>query len=150
MTQVELKEHMKEAMKAKDAVRLSVIRGVISACTNELVAKGKMPTDTLPEEDVMSVIARGVKQRKDSIQQFRAGSREDLAEKEEVELKILEAFLPPQMSAEEIEAATKAKAAELGITEKAKAGMLMSALMKDLKGKADGNAVKTAVERLLV
>lgn len=149
MTQADLKEQMKEAMKAHDAVRLSVIRGILSACTNELVAKGKMPTDILDEDSVMSVIARGVKQRKDSIDQFRKGAREDLAIKEEEELKILEAFMPPQMSEEEVEIAAKAKMAEMGPIDKTKQGMFMGALMKDLKGKADGNVVRAVVEKLL-
>ena len=149
MTQAELKEHMKEAMKARDEVRLMVIRGIISACTNELVAQKKMPTDVLSEEDVMTVIARAVKQRKDSIEQFRKGAREDLAAKEEVELAILEAFLPPQMSEAEVEEAVKTKMAEMGVTDKSKQGMLMGSVMKDLKGKADGMMVKAVVEKLL-
>lgn len=149
MTQAELKEQMKEAMKAREEVRLMVIRGILSACTNELVAQKKMPTDILSEEDVMTVIARAVKQRKDSIDQFRKGGREDLAVKEEVELHILEAFMPPQMSEAEVEEAVKAKMAEMGVTDKSKQGMLMGSVMKDLKGKADGMVVKAVVERLL-
>ena len=149
MTQVELKEHMKEAMKARDEVKLMVIRGIMSACTNELVAQKKMPTDILSEEDVMTVIARAVKQRKDSIDQFRKGGREDLAVKEEAELVILEAFLPPQMSEAEVEEAVKAKMTDMGVTDKSKQGVLMGSVMKDLKGKADGMVVKAVVERLL-
>ena len=150
MTQMELKEQMKEAMKAHDEVRLLVVRGLMSACTNELVSKGHKPTDELSPEDVMTVIARAVKQRKDSIDQFRKGNREDLAVKEEAELLILEAFMPPQMSENEVEAAVKAKMAEMGVTDKSKQGMFMGAVMKDLKGKADGNVVKAVIERLLV
>lgn len=149
MTQVELKEHMKEAMKARDEVKLMVIRGIMSACTNELVAQKKMPTDILSEEDVMTVIARAVKQRKDSIDQFRKGGREDLAVKEEAELVILEAFLPPQMSEAEVEEAVKAKMTDMGVTDKSKQGVLMGSVMKDLKGKADGMVVRAVVERLL-
>lgn len=147
--QIELKEGIKEAMKAKDAVRLTVLRGLSAACTNELVAKGKKPTDELTDDEVMTVIARAAKQRKDSIEQFRAGGRADLAETEEAELKVIEAFLPAQMSREEIEAVAKAKMAELGVTDKAGAGKLMGMLMKDLKGKADGNDVKAVVDNLL-
>lgn len=140
---------MKEAMKAHDAVRLSVVRGVLSACTNELVSKGKMPTDTLTEEEVQAVISRAVKQRKDSIEQFRNGAREDLAAQEEIELHILEAFLPPQMSEEEVEATVRAKMDEMGPIDKTKQGMFMGAIMKDLKGKADGTLVKSVIDRLL-
>lgn len=140
---------MKEAMKARDEVKLMVIRGIMSACTNELVAQKKMPTDILSEEDVMTVIARAVKQRKDSIDQFRKGGREDLAVKEEAELVILEAFLPPQMSEAEVEEAVKAKMTDMGVTDKSKQGVLMGSVMKDLKGKADGMVVRAVVERLL-
>ena len=136
-------------MKARDEVKLMVIRGIMSACTNELVAQKKMPTDILSEEDVMTVIARAVKQRKDSIDQFRKGGREDLAVKEEAELVILEAFLPPQMSEAEVEEAVKAKMTDMGVTDKSKQGVLMGSVMKDLKGKADGMVVRAVVERLL-
>lgn len=139
---------MKNAMKARDEVRLSVLRGLLAACTNELVAKGKKPTDELSEDDVMALIRRGAKQRKDSIEQFQKGGRPDLAEKEKAELAILEGMLPAQMSREEIEAAAKAKAAELDISEKSKSNQLMGALMKDLKGKADGGLVKEVVDSL--
>ncbi len=149
MTQTELKEQMKEAMKAHDEVRLLLVRGLMSAGTNELVSKGRKPTDELSPEDVMTVIARAVKQRKDSIDQFRKGGREDLAAKEEAELSILESFMPPQMSEAEVEDAVKAKMTEMGITDKSKQGMFMGAVMKDLKGKADGNMVKAVIERLL-
>jgi uncharacterized protein len=149
MTQADLKQEMKAAMMAKDEVRLLVVRGLMSACTNELVAKGRKPNEELSEEDVQAVISRAVKQRKDSIDQFRKGAREDLAAKEEIELKILESFLPPQMSEAEVEAAVQAKMAEMGPIDKAKSGQFMGAVMKDLKGKADGALVKTVIERLL-
>ena len=100
-------------------------------------------------DDVLAVIRRQVKQRKDSIDQFTKGARMDLVEKETAELKILESFLPPQMSEGEIEAAVRAKMMSLGPVDKAKAGQLVGALMKDLKGKADGMAVKAVVDKLL-
>lgn len=136
-------------MKAKDAVRLSVLRGLLAACTNELVATMRKPTEELTDEQVLSVIARGAKQRKDSIEQFKAGGRSDLAEKEAAELRVLESLLPPQMSREEIEKAVKEKMAALGVADKSGAGKLIGALMKDLKGKADGGEVKAVVEALL-
>jgi uncharacterized protein YqeY len=148
MTQADLKEMMKDAMRAKDTVRLSVVRGLISAMTNEAVSKGKGPDGVLSDDEVLTVVMRASKQRKDSIQQFTDGGRPELAEGEKAELAILEAMLPTQMQDAEIETAAKAKAAELGITDKTKANQLMGALMKDLKGKADGNAVKAVVERL--
>jgi uncharacterized protein len=152
MTHPELKETMKVAMKNKEVIRLSVIRGILSAVTNELVAKGDKPTDELPEEDVMGLVRRAAKQRKDSIEQFEKGGRPDLAEKEKEELVILEAMLPTQMNDQEIETAARAKASELSIelspANKDKNNQLMGPLMKDLKGKADGTLVKQVVERL--
>lgn len=143
-----IKEGIKDAMKAKDAVRLETLRGVSSAFTNELVAKGKTPQDMITDEDALAVITRLAKQRKDSISQYRAGGREDLATDEEAQLAILEAFLPTLMSREEIIPIAVAKKAELGIDDKSKAGQLTGMLMKDLKGKADGMLVKDIVESL--
>jgi uncharacterized protein len=148
MTHQELKDSLKDAMRAKDQVRLAVVRGLLSAATNEAVAKGKGPDAPLTDDELMSVIMRAAKQRKDSIEQFTAGGRPELAEGEKAELDILQTMLPAQMSRDEIEAAAKAKAAEMGVTDKTKANQLMGALMKDLKGRADGNAVKTVVENL--
>lgn len=148
MTQNDLREAMKDAMRAKDSVRLSVIRGIMTMVTNELVAKGGKPTDTLPEDDIMALVRRAAKQRRDSIEQFDKGGRPDLAEVEKAELVVIESMLPAQMSADEVLAAAKTKAAELSITDKAKANQLMGALMKDLKGKADGTVVKKVVDEL--
>lgn len=148
MTQAELKEQMKDAMRAKDSVRLSVIRGLITACTNEAITKGKGPEGVLTEDEVLAVISRAAKQRKDSIAQFDAGGRPELAEGEKAELAIIETMLPAQMSQDEIIAAAKAKAAEMGIADKSKANQLMGALMKDLKGRADGTLVKAVVDSM--
>lgn len=146
MTQAELKEAMKDAMRAKDSVRLGVIRGLIAAAMNEAVVKGKGPDGVLTDEEMLAVVTRAAKQRKDSIEQFEKGGRADLAEPEKAELAIIMTMLPAQMSTEEIVAAAKAKAAELGVTDKTGANKLMGALMKDLKGRTDGNAVKAVVE----
>ena len=102
---------MKDAMRAKDAVKLSVVRGLISAMMNEAVQKGKGPDGVLSEDEVLTVIMRASKQRKDSIEQFTAGGRPELAESEKAELAILETMLPAQMSEAEIADAAKAKAA---------------------------------------
>lgn len=142
------KEEVKESLKARDEVRTLVIRGLLAACTNELVATKRKPDEVLPDEEVLAVIRRAVKQRKDSIEQFRKGNREDLAKKEEAELQILEAYLPALMTRTAIEPLARAKAAEMGVTDKSKANMLIGALMRDLKGKADGSIVKEVVEGL--
>ena len=133
---------------AKDSVRLETYRNMLSSFTNELVSKGKKPNEVLKDEEAVAVITRLSKQRKDSIEQFKKGGREDLVAKEQAELSILETYLPKLMDAEEVKKIAEAKKAELGITDPGKKGMLMSALMKDLKGKADGGVVKEAVDAL--
>jgi len=148
MTQLELKEMLKEAMRAKDQTRLTVVRGLLAAMQNEAVAKGKGPDGVLSEEEALTIVMRAAKQRKDSIEQFEKGDRPDLAQSERAELAILETMLPQQMPREEIESAAKAKAAELGIADTSKANQLMGMLMKDLRGKADGAVVKEVVDNL--
>ena len=135
-------------MKAKDTVRLGVLRGLSAAATNELVAKDRKPDEILNEEELMTVIMRAAKQRKDSIEQFEKGGRPELAESEQAELEILQTLLPAQLSREEIEKAAKEKATALGVTDKSGANKLMGMLMKDLKGKAGGTVVKEVVDSL--
>jgi len=148
MLHEQIKGGIKEAMMAKDAILLKTLRGMVSAFTYELGAKGKTPQDMLNDEEVIAVIARLSKQRKDSIEQFKKGGREDLVQEEQAELSILEKYLPKMMDRSEVEQIAKTKQAELGITDATKKGMLMSALMKDLKGKADGMVVKDVVDSL--
>lgn len=144
-----IKDQMKESMKAKDQVRLGVIRGLMSSFTNELVSLKRMPTDELSDEEVLNVIRRQVKQRKDSIEQFTSGGRPELAESEKAELSILETYLPAMMPRDEVMKIAKTKIAEMGNVDKSKMGMFMGTLMKELKGKADGDTVKSVVEELL-
>ncbi len=143
-----LRESLKEALKAKDAVTLRTVRSIMTACTNELVATGKTPQDMLDDAGTLSVIKRLAKQRKESIVQYEAAGRNDLAEPEKEELVVLEAYLPTLMTQDAIRPIAEAKKAELGITDKAKMGMLVGALMKDLAGQADGGDVKAVVESL--
>jgi uncharacterized protein len=145
--QTDIKAQMIEAMKAKDATRLSVIRGLLSSFTNEAVAKKRRPDEELSDEEVMTVITRAVKQRKDSIEQFEKGGRPELAEAEKVELTILEAYLPQQMTREEIFKYVKEKAAKEQPAPDKK-NQFMGMIMKELKGKADGALVKEAVDSL--
>ncbi len=140
-----LKDELLVAMRAKDTVRLNVIRSLLAAFTNELVAKGRKPQEELTEEEALAVIKRAGKQRKDSIEQFRKGWREDLAATEETELSIIEGYLPAQMSREEIEKTARAMKEKMGITDKAKMGAFMGASMKELKNQADGKIVKEVV-----
>src|SRR3989338_2987787 len=128
MTHSELKEAVKTAMKNKEAVKLSVLRGLVAAATNEAVAKKRKPDEELSEDELISVISRGAKQRKDSIEQFEKGGRADLAAKEKEELAVLEELLPAQLSEAEVEKIAKEKASSMGITDKSKANQLMGAL----------------------
>lgn len=148
MIHTHVRSQIKEAMLAKETVRLSVLRGILTALVNELVAKGLKPQDELPDADTLVVIKRLTKQRKDSIEQFEKGGRPDLAASEKEELAILETYLPPLMPKEEIRKIAEAKKAELGITDKTKMGMLMGAIIKELAGRADGADVKAVVEGL--
>lgn len=143
-----IKAELKEAMKAKDAVRLRTVRGLLSMFTNELVATGRTPQEFLTCEEVMTVIKRAAKQRKESITQYEAANRPELAAPEKEELVVLEGYLPQMMSQDEIRPLAEAKQAELGIEDKSKMGMLVGALMKDLQGQADGADVKAVVESL--
>lgn len=148
MLHEQIKNGIKEAMLAKDALRLKAFRAMSSAFTNELVSKNKKPQDILTDEEAIAVISRLAKQRKDSIEQFRKGGREDLVKEEEAELSLLLDYLPKMMESEEVRKIAVLKKEELGATLPSQKGMLMSALMKELKGKADGNTVKEVVDSL--
>ena len=143
-----LRESLKTAMKAKDAVALTTIRSIMTACTNELVATGKTPQDQLDDVGILAVIKRLAKQRKESIVQYEAAGRPELAEPEKLELAVLEAYLPTLMTQDQIRPVAEAKKAELGVTDKSKLGILVGAVMKELGGQADGGDVKTVVESL--
>ena len=116
--------------------------------TNELVATSRTPQDELKDEETQSVIKRLAKQRKESILQYEAANRPELALPEKEELVILEAYLPTLMSQAEIRPIAEAVKAELGVIDKAKLGILVGAVMKKLQGKADGGDVKAVVESL--
>jgi len=148
MLHEQIKNKIKDAMMAKDTVLLETLRAMLAGFTNELVAKNRRPSEMLNDEEALAVITRLSKQRKDSIEQFKKGNREDLVKVEESQLAILEAYLPKMMEKSEVEEIVKAKKDELGITDATKKGMLMSVIMKDLKGKADGAVVKEVVDSL--
>ncbi len=143
-----IKSQLKEAMKAKEEVKLRTIRSLITAFTNELVANGKTPQDWLADDEAMAVIKRAAKQRKESITQYEDNGRPELAEPEKAELEVLESYLPQMMSQDEIRPIAEAKKTELGIEDKSKMGMLIGTLMKELNGQADGGDVKSVVESL--
>ncbi len=144
----DIKASLKDAMKAKEAVKLRTIRSLLTAFTNELVATGKTPQDILDDDSVLNVIKRSAKQRKESITQYEAAERQELADPEKEELVVLESYLPQMMSQEELTPVAKAKMEELGVTDKSKMGILIGAVMKETAGKADGGDVKAVVEGL--
>ncbi len=148
MIATDIREQMKQAMRDKDQVALDTYRGVLSAFTSELVATGKTPQDEVSDDLALKVIQKLIKQRKDAISQFEAGGRADLADEEKKQLAFLEKFQPAQMSEAEIRTIAEAKKTELGITDKAKAGVLTGAVMKAVAGQADGSVVKAVVESL--
>lgn len=149
-----IREQLKDAMRAKEQVVLDTLRGVMSACTSELLATGKTPQDEITDDIVLKVVGRLVKQRKDAIAQYETGGRSDLADKERMELTVLEKFKPPQMSDADIKMIAELKKKELNITDKSKSGILVGAVMKEAAkvaakaGEADGAAVKLIVESL--
>src|SRR5688572_28320381 len=134
------------AMKAKDAARLSALRMVKAAIMNKGVEKGR----DLDDAEVQQVIGSLVKQRRDSIEQFGKAGRTDLVAKETAEVAVLEAYLPPAATPEEIDAAVAAAIAETGATSPKDMGKVMKAVMPKLAGKtADGRTVNEAVRRKL-
>lgn len=146
--QQSIKDQIKQAMLAKDAIRLEVLRGISAASMNELVAKGRKPQDELSDEEVLAVITRLAKQRKDSMDQFTKGGRMDLVAEEQAQYAVLETFLPTMMSQDEIRPIAMAKKEALGVTDKSGLGKLVGAVMSELKGKADGADVKAVIESL--
>jgi len=143
-----IRDDLKEAMKAKDDLRVQTLRGAIAAFTNELIAKGMKPTDPVDDAMALAVLKKLGKQRKDSIDLYTKGNRPELAEKEAAELKIIEGYLPQQASREDIERVARAKKDEMGAVDAAGKGKLMGAVMKELGGNADGGIVKEVVESL--
>ena len=137
-------------MKARDSLRVDTLRGALAAFTNELVAKGKKPTEELADADAVLVLKRLAKQRKEAADVYAKGGRTELAEKELSELKILESYLPQMVNREEIEKVARAKKEALGVTDASGAGKLTGAVMKELAGTADGNLVKEVIASLFV
>lgn len=139
---------MTAAMKAKNSLKVDTLRGAIAAFTNELVAKGRKPTEELEDDGAIIVLKRLGKQRKEAADVYVKGGRQELADKELSELKIIEGYLPQMASEEEIEKVARAKMAELGVTDPAGAGKLTGVIMKEFAGRADGQAVKAVLAKL--
>ena len=137
---------MPGAMKARDAARLSALRMVKAALMNGEVAKGR----ALEEPEAQQVLASLIKQRRDSIEQFRSGGRQDLVDKETAELGVLEIYAPPAMGAADLEQAVDAAIKETGAASPKDMGRVMKAVMAALAGKTvDGKAVNELVRKKL-
>lgn len=147
--QEQIKAHLKTAMMAREADKVQTIRMIMAAFTNELVTQGRPPQEVLSDEDCMKVIKRLAKQRKDSIEQYTAGGREDLAEDEKKELGFIEAYLPAQMTEQEIENRVREMLAQEAVPTDKK-GIFVGKMMKELGGNADGAMVKAVVDRLVM
>lgn len=137
---------LKDAMKNKDKDRLDAIRLIKTSLMNEKI---KLMVDNLSEEQELAVLAKEVKQRKDSITEFSKASRLDLIEKEEKELKVIETYLPKQLTKDEVTEIVNATILELNASSIKEMGKVMSALSPKVRGKADMGFVNTIVKELL-
>ena len=141
----QITEDMKTAMRAKDAERLGTIRLLLAACKQKEVDERVVLDDAM----VIAIIDKLIKQRKDSITAFTTANRMDLADKESAELKVLEAYLPQRMSADEVKAAVAAIVVSLGAKGPGDMGKVMGAVKAQLAGKADMGQVSAAVKAAL-
>ncbi|UFJ43156.1 GatB/YqeY domain-containing protein [Brevibacillus humidisoli] len=136
-----LNQDMKQAMRDKNTLKLSVIRMVKAAVKNEEIQKG----DQLSDDDVLTILTRELKQRRDSLQEFEKAGREDLASKIREEIDVLTSYLPEQLSETEIRQLVRETIAAVGATSKKEMGKVMGAIMPKLKGRADGTLVQKVV-----
>ncbi len=137
-----------EAYKAKDTLRLGVLRLLKTSVKNKLVEL-KRPGGSLSDAEMLDVIIKEGKQRQDSIEQFKAANRPDLADKESAELSILQDYLPKALSAEELDAVIAATISELKATSPRDMGRVIAAIMAAHKGQVDGKALSEAVKARL-
>ncbi|WJH33028.1 GatB/YqeY domain-containing protein [Paenibacillus aurantius] len=140
-----LNEDMKQAMRSQDKFKLSVIRMVRSAIKNIEIDQRK----TLDDNEVLEILSREIKQRRDSLQEFDKAGRDDLAETVKAEIAIIAKYLPEQLSEEEVRTIVQQTIQEVGASSKADMGKVMSALMPKVKGRADGKLVNQLVQQNL-
>ncbi|HEY55248.1 MAG TPA: GatB/YqeY domain-containing protein [Dehalococcoidia bacterium] len=140
-----LTDDLKQAMRDGDTVKRSVIRLVMAAIKNAEIAR----QTTLEDSDILGVIAKEVRQRKESIEAFKQGKRADLVSQEEAEMAVLEQYLPQQMSRDEVVAEARKVIAEVGASGLSDKGKVMPQLIAKLKGRADGREINEVVTELL-
>lgn len=148
MQKQKIQDDLKAAMLAKDEERLSVIRMLKSAIQYFEIQKGGAGYEAT-DEDVMDVVGREIKKRRESIEMYKNGNRPELAAKEERELAILQTYLPEQLDEETVRVFVKEAVKQTGATTMQDMGKVMAALMPKVKGKADGNLVSTLVRQAL-
>lgn len=144
MLKQKINEDLKSAMKSGDSFKRDVLRFLDSAVKNIEIEKKKRETG-LDDAEILEVIARLAKQRKDSIEQYEKGGRADLVEKEKKELEILMQYMPQQLSEDELRVIVKETISAVGATSASDVGKVMGVVMGKVKGKTDGNAVKKIV-----
>jgi len=140
---------LKEAMKAKDSDTTMVLRSLKAKILEKEISERKGGESLLSDEQVIDVLFKAAKQRKESIDQFTQGNRPDLVEKEEMELSIIENYLPKMMSEEEVLVEVKSQIEKVGATSIADIGKVMGSLMGKLKGKAEGSTISKVVKEEL-
>ena len=140
-----IKQDYLTAYKAKEETKVSVLRMLQSNIKNVEIDK----KEELLDEDIVKVVQREIKQRRDSIESYKSGKRDDLAKKEEDELEVLVGYLPKQLSDEDVEKIVKEVISQVGANSKADFGKVMGAAMPKVAGKADGNKVSGIVNKLL-
>lgn len=145
MLQEKIKNDLNQALLAKDALLVSTLRFLLAEIRNRWIQK----QTELADEDITAVIRSQIKQRKDSIDAYRKGDRNDLADKEEKEMAILGTYLPQQLPAEDLEKIVKETIAEVGATGSQDFGKVMGSAIKKVQGKADGSLVAETVKKLL-
>ncbi|MBI5787041.1 MAG: GatB/YqeY domain-containing protein [Candidatus Niyogibacteria bacterium] len=148
MLKQKLEGDLKQAMKAGEALKLSVLRMVLTAISNREIELLKKEIG-LSDVEVVDILRKEFKKRKDSSQEFRRGGREDLAEKEEKEASIITAYLPAELSDSELERIVRESVREVAARGPADFGLVMKAAMAVLKGKAGGDRVSEAVKKVL-
>jgi len=148
MLKQQLKNELKDSMLAKQELKTSVLRMLISAITYYEIQKGGAGYEAT-DEDVLIVIDKQVKQRKDSIEQYRNANRPELAEKEQKEMDMLLVYLPEQLTEEEIKTMVQEAIAQTGANVPGDMGKVMAAIMPKVKGKADGSIVSKIVREQL-
>ncbi|AZS14458.1 GatB/YqeY domain-containing protein [Paenibacillus lutimineralis] len=140
-----LNEDMKQAMKSQDKFKLSTIRMVRSTIKNLEIDLKR----TLDDNEVLDILSREIKQRKDALQEFEKAGRDDLAASARAEVEIIAVYLPMQLTEEEIKVIVQQTIQETGASSKADMGKVMSALMPKVKGRADGKLINQAVQQSL-